>query len=142
MRFPALVVLGGAFGWLTWRAGSIWPAVAAHAVNNALVSALVLAGVAAPNEAAALPDLAMRVRGAVVAIALGGAILWPLLRAFDAVARAAPPPPAGTARRDPAIASTRFSLRRVPAPLHAAVILGASTLLALALAGAAGWLRG
>jgi hypothetical protein len=140
VRFPALVAQGAVFGFLTWRAGSVWPAVAAHAANNGLVSALVLAGVAAPEDAAELPEAALRVRGALVALALGAALLWPLLLAFAGAARDAPPAPGAVALRDPASGSTRFSLRRVPAVLHALVILGAFGLLALALAGAAGLL--
>ena len=40
VRFPAVLFLGVFLGWLAWRSGSIWPAVAAHGVNNALGSAL------------------------------------------------------------------------------------------------------
>jgi membrane protease YdiL (CAAX protease family) len=139
VRFPGLVVLGAAFGWLTVRAGSIWPAVAAHAANNALVSAFVLAGVAAPEEAP-LPALGARLRGAAAALALGGALLVPVLRGFAAAARASPPPRGPVVLRDPALPSTRFSAGRVPAALHLAVIVGAFGLLALALMGGAGLL--
>ena len=54
VRFPALLVLGGVFGWLTWRAGSVWPAVAAHAANNGLAAVLLLAfGARRPRRGAA-----------------------------------------------------------------------------------------
>jgi membrane protease YdiL (CAAX protease family) len=132
VRFPALLVLGGVFGWLAWRAGSVWPAVAAHAANNALVSALVIAGVAAPDEAADLPEVGVRVRGALVAVALGISVLWPVLRAFAGAAAEGPAAPAAIALRDPA-AGTRFSLGRVPAPLRLAVLAGLAGLLGLAL---------
>ena len=38
VRFPAVLFLGVFLGWLAWRSGSLWPAVAAHAVNNGLGS--------------------------------------------------------------------------------------------------------
>jgi membrane protease YdiL (CAAX protease family) len=34
IRFPGVLMLGAAFGWLTWRTGSLWPSMLAHAVNN------------------------------------------------------------------------------------------------------------
>ncbi len=34
VRFPGVLLVGLAFGWLAWRTGSIWPAALAHAVNN------------------------------------------------------------------------------------------------------------
>ena len=42
VRLPALVFLGALFGWLAWRTGSLWPAVAAHAANNACAVAVTL----------------------------------------------------------------------------------------------------
>jgi membrane protease YdiL (CAAX protease family) len=36
-------MLGGFFGWLAYRCGSLWPAVIAHAVHNALTTAVVVA---------------------------------------------------------------------------------------------------
>lgn len=35
--FIPRMLLGGWFGWLYWRYGSIWPAATAHALNNSLV---------------------------------------------------------------------------------------------------------
>jgi len=140
VRFPALVVQGAVFGWLAARAGSVWPAIAAHAANNALVSGFVLAGLAGPEDAAELPALDVRLRAAVAALALAAALLWPILRAYAAAARGAPPPPPALVLRDPAVPGTRFSLARVPAPLHLAVILGVLGLALLAHARGAGWL--
>lgn len=140
VRLPSLLVLGAVFGWLTWRAGSVWPAVAAHFANNAIVSGLVLAGMAAPDDAADLPEVAVRVRAAAFALALGVALLWALLRAFDAAARALPPAPDPLAPRDPAVPSLRFTARHVPFALRAAAFAGAWLLLALALAAVLGWL--
>jgi membrane protease YdiL (CAAX protease family) len=142
VRLPSLLVLGGVFGWLTWRAGSVLPAIAAHAANNAIVSGLVLAGVSAPDASAELPALGVRLRGAAFALAVGLALLWPLLRAFADAARAQPPGPDPLAPRDPAVASYRFRARRVPFALRAAAFAGAWLLLALALAGVLGWLPG
>jgi membrane protease YdiL (CAAX protease family) len=44
VRFPGLLFLGLLYGWLTWRTGSVYPAVLAHAVNNAAATALALMG--------------------------------------------------------------------------------------------------
>jgi hypothetical protein len=129
VRFPALLVQGAVFGWLSWRAGSVWPAVAAHVANNGIVSLLVLA---APAEVAttALPPL----RAALAALALGAVALAPLLGAFRAVASPVPPPSDALVLRDPSDASTRFRLSRVPTALHVAAFAGAQLLLALVLA--------
>ena len=128
--FPALVVLGAVFGWLTWRAGSIWPAVIAHAVNNAVTSTLVLAGAPTP-PAAPVPatDIA-------VALVFGGGVLLVALTAYRA---ATPQPPAAAAAlvlRDPSDPSIRFSPARVPPGLAAAVVGGLALLAALLVLGA------
>jgi hypothetical protein len=65
--------LGVLFGLLAWRAGSIWPAIGAHAANNALSSALFLATRDAPQADEELPWLAalsMFVVGNLVLLAL------------------------------------------------------------------------
>jgi CAAX protease family protein len=128
VQFPALVVLGALFGWLTWRAGSIWPAVLAHAVNNGITSALVLAG---PPQPSGPPPLA----GVAVFLVLGGAALFSLVALYRA---ATPDPPHledAVALRDPALASTRFSPARLPLGLAAAAAAGAALLAALLAAG-------
>jgi uncharacterized protein len=130
VRFPALLVLGALFGWLTWRAGSVWPAVAAHAANNGLAAGLLLAaGVPEPPPAPSL--------GAIVSLfTLGAGVLAALLLAFRA---AAPPPdpafPSALALRDPASRSIAFHPGRVPRGLGAAAMLGVGAVLALAAAG-------
>jgi len=129
VRFPALLVLGTVFGWITWRSGSIWPAIAAHAANNGIAATLLLA--LGPPEAVAPPPSAIA-----SAFAVGGGALALLLHWFRA---AAPPAPTDAAEalalRDPGSPSIRFDPRRVPRPLAAAALAGAAALVTLALLG-------
>jgi hypothetical protein len=119
-------VLGTVFGWLVWRAGSVWPAVAAHAVNNGIASVLLLA-VGPPVDPAPPPSAILS------ALALGGIALTLLLLAYAA---AAPPGPAQGGEpvplRDPEVPSIRFDPARVPRPLAACAVAGAAALFALA----------
>ncbi|HEY6003257.1 MAG TPA: type II CAAX endopeptidase family protein [Anaeromyxobacter sp.] len=134
--FPALVVLGAIFGWLAWRAGSIWPAVVAHAVNNAISSALALAGPVAQAEP---PPLS--VIGA--AMALGGGALLAIGAIYRTLTPDPPPLSGAVALRDGGDASTRFSPARVPSGLAVATFAGAALLAALLAAGpVAGRLHG
>lgn len=129
VRFPALLVQGAVFGWLSWRSGSVWPAVAAHVANNGIVSLFALA---APEEiaSATLPPA-----GAVLgALAFGLLALTPLLAAFRAVSPPVAPPEEALVLRDPADPSTRFRVSLVPTGLHLAVLVGAQILLALVIA--------
>jgi membrane protease YdiL (CAAX protease family) len=126
VRFPALLVQGAVFAWLSWRAGSVWPAVAAHVANNGIVSLVVLA---APEEVAtsALPPA-----GAVLgALALGVFALAPLLAAFRSAAGPVRSAEDDVVLRDPRDPSTRFRPSRVPASLHLAAFVGAQALLVL-----------
>jgi len=75
VRFPGVLLLGLAFGWLAWRTGSVWPSMAAHAVNNGVaVLGLVLAKAAggAGVEEAVTP-------GEATALLLVGLVLYGLL---------------------------------------------------------------
>lgn len=65
--------LGVFFGLLAWRAGSLWPAIAAHAANNLISSALFLAAGDAKES-----DLAWWVP--VGMLLIGNAALWGLVR--------------------------------------------------------------
>lgn len=124
VRFPAVLLLGIAFGWLTWRTGSLWPAVAAHAVNNALGSWFALSGAADPTEQASLP-------AALVVLVLGGALAVPIAAA---VLRATPRPPApaeAVLRRLPENPSIRFRFSQVPAGYVVAAITGMALLFTL-----------
>lgn len=137
VRFPALLVLGALFGWLAWRSGSLWPAIAAHAANNGIVSLFALAAPRGAQQVENPPLVAI-----LGALALGAAALAPLLGAFRAVAGEPAAPQAAIALRDPSDPSTRFRLRRVPAWLHVAMLVGVQLLLALLLAVRLGALPG
>jgi hypothetical protein len=128
VRFPAVLVLGLAFGWLTWRTGSLWPAVAAHAANNGLGAGYALGGAGDPTEQAS-------VAGALVVLGVGLVLALPLALAFQ---RATPVPPApadAVERRDPADPSIRFRFSRVPHRYVAAGILGMALLFLLGVLG-------
>ncbi len=131
VRFVAVFLLGAVFGWLAFRAGSLWPAVAAHAANNAITSVAVLAG--AKDVGSTRPEAL----GSIAALAVGGAALAALAVAYR---RATPfPPPLGEVAvpRDPESPAGRFRWARLPPALVAAAALGA----ALLVAGAAAALR-
>ena len=117
VRFPAVLFLGVFLGWLAWRSGSIWPAVAAHGVNNALGSALAAGGATDPGADGTI--------GASLALlATGLAALAPVALAWI---RATPVPPDASAdlvRTDPGDPSIRFRLPLVPPGWSALAGLG------------------
>jgi membrane protease YdiL (CAAX protease family) len=117
VRFPAVLFLGLFLGWLAWRSGSIWPAVAAHAVNNGLGSLMASRGGADPGSG----DPA----GAGLAVlAIGLAALAPLALAW---LRATPEPPDASVdlvRLDAQDPSIRFRFRLVPPGWSALAGLG------------------
>jgi membrane protease YdiL (CAAX protease family) len=97
IRFPGVLMLGGAFGWLTWRTGSIWPSMVAHAVNNGTaVLGLALASHGAAGQAESVGP------GEAAALLAAGLVLYALLVAG---ARRGLPPAPGAASflvpRDP-----------------------------------------
>jgi hypothetical protein len=112
VRFPALLLLGAVFGWLAWRAGSVWPAVAAHLGNNALGAAVALSvepgATAAAGEQPPLPAIALW-------IAIGLSVLGGVLVAYREATPAPPDPASALVPRDPALPVTRFSPARMPA---------------------------
>jgi membrane protease YdiL (CAAX protease family) len=129
VRFPAVLFLGMFLGWLAWRSGSIWPAVAAHAVNNGLGS--LVASLAGGD-----PEAGGSVAAGLAAMAIGIAVLSPLAKAWI---RATPAPPEASAdlvRTDPRDPSIRFRLPLVPPGWRALAALG------LLLFSALGLLRG
>lgn len=128
VRFPALVLLGAAFGWLSWRAGSVWPSIVAHATNNGIASGVVLSqGI--PSGDAPLPPTADLLR----ALAVGGAAFGLLAAGYRAATPSPPPATDAIALRDPADPSTRFRAARVPLALWMAAALGLTLLGALGL---------
>lgn len=127
VRFPALLLLGAVFGWLVWRAGSVWPAVAAHAANNAIAAGLVLR--AGPPDAANAPWSAIA-----GSAALGTAATAMLLAGYRALTPDPPPPADALALRDGRDPSLRFSWLRVPRGLASATAAGAALLVPLAAA--------
>ncbi len=130
VRFPALVVLGSLFGWLTWRAGSIWPAVAAHAANNGIAMALLLS--LGPVETASPPIAAVAAM-----LAFGAASLAAVAVVYRAITPRPPPPADATVLRDPASPSIAWNPARIPRPLLRAALGGIAILLVLAVAGLA-----
>jgi len=130
VRFPQLLVLGAVFGWLAWRAGSLWPAVVAHAVNNGVVAvAAVLGDGGGPATERADPKQALALLVPGLALLLGVA---------SAYRNATPaPPPAGEAlaRRDPADTDPRWDARRLGPGLRRAVATAVVALCVLLAAG-------
>ena len=128
VRFLGLAGLGALFGWLAVRSGSVWPAVAAHAGNNAVVSWVLVSSPGSAPVTAPPPSLAELL----VASALGLAVLVPVLAFFSSAAAAAPPAAVDPLEaRDPADPSRTFRPSRVPAALRLLVALGALAYAAL-----------
>ena len=125
VRFPAVLFLGAFLGWLAWRSGSLWPAVAAHAANNGLGSIAVMNGSGDPGtEGSAAVGLAL--------LGVGLAGLAPLALAWI---RATPVPPVELdelVRIDPAHPSIRFQPMRVAPAWIAAALAGVLLYAALA----------
>ncbi len=129
VRFPAVLFLGLFLGWLAWRSGSIWPAVAAHAVNNGLGSLVAAGGAAEPGAGGS-------VAASLAVLAVGLVALAPLALAWM---RATPEPPdasAGLVRTDPSDPSIRFRLPLVPPGWSALAGLGVLLYLGLVALGA------
>jgi hypothetical protein len=89
VRFPAVLLLGVAFGWLTWRTGSIWPSALAHAVNNGAAVALLAL---APTAEVADPADALGASAAAALLAAGLLLLGLLVRAAHHQLPPAPAP--------------------------------------------------
>lgn len=126
VRFVAVFLLGVLFGWLAWRAGSLWPAIFAHAANNA-TAALLVGSVGEAAAGRSLPEP----RDAVMALGTGLLLVTPLLLAYARVTAVPPPISEALEPLDPSPDAPRFSLRRVPPSVPAAVLLGAVSLLVI-----------
>ena len=132
VRFPALVPLGVVFAWLTWRSGSIWPAVIAHMTNNGLGLTLAAAGSATTSLADAHDQGLQMAGSALFLLAVAGSGLTLLLRAY----RSATPEPAPVdevlVRRDADDPSTAFRFGRAGRGFALAALAAALTWLPLA----------
>jgi membrane protease YdiL (CAAX protease family) len=121
VRLPGLLFLGGLYGWLTWRSGSLYPAVLAHAVNNAAATALALGSVAV--ERAPLQERGAAAGALLVGMALLALPVW----AFQ---RWLPSPPGPEA----ALAPGRGPPGRLPSWAVASAWAAVLSLLVIALA--------
>jgi membrane protease YdiL (CAAX protease family) len=132
VRFPTLFVLGAAFGWLAWRAGSLWPAVVAHAVNNGIAAALTMAGV---EESAPAPHAAPR---EALALFVPAAVLLGTTAAL--YRRATPSPPSvedALIPRDPGDPDLRYDARRLGPGVRRAIVAAIASFVAIAALGLA-----
>jgi membrane protease YdiL (CAAX protease family) len=127
VRFLAVFCLGVVFGWLSWRAGSLWPAVAAHAANNAVATLLV---VASRGELAAAAD-EPRPLASLAALVAGAAVLAPLLGIYRRLTPEPPPLEAALVPADPTDLDPRLRLRRIPRWLSVTAAIGVVFLVAL-----------
>lgn len=124
VRFLGLLALGALWSWLTLRAGSIWPAVAAHVANNALAAwDLLTTNTSSPAQSS--PSFATVVASST---ALGLAVLVPVLIAFDRATKNQPSPPDPLEGEDPSDLSRHFRWQLVPTPMKLFVALGAASL--------------
>jgi len=132
VRFPALVALGVAFAWLTWRSGSLWPAVVAHGTNNAVGLALTAAGSASTQLSQLRQEPWEVLSFALPLLALGASALALVLGAFRRATPQPPPLDELLVRRDPADPSTSFRLERAGRRLAVAALGAVLTWLPLA----------
>ncbi len=134
VRFTAVLALGTLFAWLTWRAGSVWPAVVAHFVNNSLGVAIGVSGAGDGDLLAARAHGAQLALSAVVLLAFSGAVVRALTLAYR---RVTPEPPsveaALVARTGEAPGPFRWS--RVPRAALLAFLVGILALCAIAATG-------
>jgi len=131
VRFPALVALGALFGFIAWRSGSVWPAVAAHAANNLLAAAVALA--APPAAMAPVPPTAGQ---ALAQLLVGGSSVALLALGLHRLTPGPPPWPRPPPRRDPADPSVRFRPWLVPRWMALAALAGFLLLCGMLVAGA------
>jgi membrane protease YdiL (CAAX protease family) len=130
VRLPAVLLLGLLYGWLAWRAGSVWPAVTAHAVNNGIGALLLTSSDAAdlhPGERAA-PFAAL------AALAFGVALLAPLLTLYRRLTPHPPPADEALLPADPADRDPHLRLRRVTRAQQRVAAAGVVLLLAIGVA--------
>jgi hypothetical protein len=125
VRLPGLLFLGTLYGWMAWRAGSVWPGVLAHAVNNGTATALALAWPDSSLASGPAPEPA----AAAAVLLFSLALLAPLLLAYQ---RTTPTPP----RPDQALSALSASparAGRLPRWVPAGTLAAAGSLLLIAL---------
>jgi CAAX protease family protein len=135
VRFSGVLALGVLYAWLTWRSGSIWPAILAHATNNGL--GLALTGLDKAADLRSLPRTADVVLAGFVTLALAGAVLRFLALLYRRATPAPPPVDEALVRGNGADPSTAFRFGRLPIGLLAAMTVAVLSLAALAALGAA-----
>jgi uncharacterized protein len=126
VRLLALVALGGVYGWLSFRAGSVWPSILAHAVNNALGVALLVTGGRSPSPPSGSGAALAGPSTLILLVAL--AALAPLLSLYRGATASPPPFPGLLERARPEDPATDFRAERVPLVLRATVMVGAVSL--------------
>jgi membrane protease YdiL (CAAX protease family) len=126
VRFLPVLGLGILYGWITWRSGSLWPAVAAHVANNGIASLLALASSGAAPEP-------IDPRWAAAAAALGGAAVALLASVYRRATPRPPPPEESLVLRDPDDPSIGFRWNRLPPAFGLLAVLGLGGLLGIAL---------
>ncbi len=135
VRFVALLALGSLYGWLAFRSGSIWPSVAAHAVNNGL--GVLIASRSAPESSLGAAQAAAGQVAATSSVVLLGAaaLLAVLAKAYRQRTPAPPPISELVVRREPSQPGGRFDAGRVPGLLLGIAVLGGALLVPLLVLG-------
>ncbi len=77
VRFPAVLLVGLALGWLAWRSGSTWPGVVAHALNNG--AAVLVTALSGPAELASADPTESIPPLLAVSLLAAGLALWAAL---------------------------------------------------------------
>lgn len=131
VRFTAVLALGTLFAWLAWRAGSVWPAVVGHLVNNAVGVALGASGAGEGDLVAARAHGAQMALSGMMVLALSGAVLRALTLAYRRVTPEPPPVESALVAR-PGEAPGPFRWSRVPRPALLAYLAGILALCAIA----------
>ena len=133
VRFLALLALGVLYGWMTWRAGSVWPAIFAHTTNNGLGVCLAALGATQSNLGLSRPQLLELAGAASFTLALAACGLAILTKAYSRVTPSPPHLSDALALRDPTEPSTAFRFARIPRGQLAAIAAAALSLTVLTL---------
>jgi membrane protease YdiL (CAAX protease family) len=129
VRFVAVLALGLLFGWLTWRAGSLWPAVAAHCANNAVATLLVTSTVT--QNLGAEADRPQPV-ASLLMLLLGIALVTPMIALYQRLTPAPAPLELALVAADPTDHDPHLRLRRVPGWMLVVAVIGVAFVALLA----------